>query len=74
MLRELAELRGSSISALIREGVDVLLDPLRRDRREVWAKAEAAIGRYRSGKRDIAENHDDEFADAIARVPGGAQE
>jgi Arc/MetJ-type ribon-helix-helix transcriptional regulator len=65
MLRELAELRGSSISALIREGIDVILAPGKEQRRLAWDRARAFVGRYDSGTTDTAENHDDALAEAF---------
>jgi Arc/MetJ-type ribon-helix-helix transcriptional regulator len=65
-LKELAKLRGASISALIREGVDRLLDPARRAEDERWARATAVVGSVKGPAGDVAEDHDAWFADAIA--------
>lgn len=54
-LKREAERRGISEAAIIRE----LVDELRaRSRDAAWADASKAIGSYRSGFTDIAENHD----------------
>jgi len=64
-LREMAELRNVSISALIREGVDALVAPLNGDWERRKAAALAVIGSARSGRSDTAERHDDALAEAL---------
>lgn len=66
-LREMARLRGESISALIREGVDALLAPARKRREEdiAWSRSIAGSFRDREGKTDVARNHDYYLAQAI---------
>ena len=66
-LKELARLRGSSISALIREGVDRLLEPDDKERKEMIERANAFIAKgYRDPEgSNVAENHDEYLADAI---------
>lgn len=64
-LKELAKLRGCSISALIREGVDHLLAPQARTEREKWARANAAVGSLSGPGGDVAKEHDKWIADAI---------
>jgi Arc/MetJ-type ribon-helix-helix transcriptional regulator len=66
MLRELAALRGSSISALIREGIDALLAPEATERRRRRERMLLAIGIGRSGLHDVSSRHDDYWADDIA--------
>lgn len=65
-LKEMARLRDTSISALIREGIDGLLAPETRrgDRRH--KRALALIGMFDSkGPGDVSERHDRYIADAI---------
>lgn len=65
-LRELARLRGRSISALIREGVDRMLEPERRDRHAKRDRALNLIGLFDSkGPGDVSARHDEYLADAI---------
>lgn len=65
-LREAARLRGQSISALIREGVDRVLDPSVESQDDQWTRAASIIGKYRSKSgNDAAEKHDVYFAEAI---------
>ena len=65
-LRAQAARRGSSVSAVVRRAVDALLrseasaSPEERRRRAL-----EAVGRFSSGKRDVAERHDDYLADAL---------
>jgi hypothetical protein len=62
-LRELSRLRGMSISALIREGVDSIISDTARDPSE-HDPALALIGMVGpGGPGDIAERHDDYLAD-----------
>jgi hypothetical protein len=63
-LRKLAAARGSSISALIREGVDGVISE--RGRRLEVDRALAAIGKFRSGLSDVSERHDEYLTEDIA--------
>ena len=67
MLRELATLRGKSVSALIREGVDRLLKPEKENREELWRRASSFIGSGHDfeGATDVSERHDDYLVEAI---------
>lgn len=67
-LREMARLRGESISALIRESVDRLVEPEAKASADRWERARAVVGKYRSGKPSDAEQHDNYFAAAIAET------
>jgi hypothetical protein len=63
-LRELAERRGTSMAALIRDAVDrAYPPPAPGDDR--WDKALAAVGGFRSGMTDAGVEHDRELADAF---------
>lgn len=63
-LRRLAERRGTSMAALIRDAVDRAYPPpgVGDDR---WEKALAAVGGFRSGQTDAGVEHDRELADAF---------
>jgi len=69
MLKDLARLRGSSISALVREGVEVLLHPVALQR-EACIKAGLSIigfaGPDPQGATDVSVHHDRYLADAYA--------
>jgi len=63
-LRGLAQRRGTSMAALIRDAVDRAYPPPdRADDR--WDQALAAVGGFRSGKTDAGVEHDRELADAF---------
>lgn len=66
MLRELAALRGSSISALVREGVEALIAPDLAERSHRKERVLSLMGAFRSGLGDVSKRHDDYFADDIA--------
>ena len=67
-LKLLAAERETSIAALVREAVDQLVASRRvasvEDRR---ARALAAVGRFRSGRRDLSTRHDEHFAEAAGQ-------
>jgi hypothetical protein len=65
VLRELAKFRGLSISALIREQVDKLAAPELAERRDRKERLLSMLGKYNSGRGDVADRHDDSFVDAI---------
>lgn len=69
-LKELAKLRGSSISALIREGVDRLLAPDLQASDEKWARAAQAIGILQDSATDVAKEHDRYLAEATLAKKG----
>ena len=66
-LKRLAAKQGRSMADLIREAVSLLLArsdlPNEAGRRE---RALAAVGRFRSGLRDVAEKHDEHLNDAYS--------
>ena len=66
-LRQLAAERGVSVSAVVRDAVDLsLARPTRGvDREERRRRAIAAAGRFHSGLGDLAARHDDYFSDSI---------
>lgn len=65
-LRRLAQRRGVSIAALVREAAQALIErgELEADPR---ARAREVVGRYSSGRGDIAREHDRELGDLMAR-------
>lgn len=63
-LREMARLRGSSISALVREGVEQLLGPEKKKREQARERALTFIGSF-ADEPDVSRRHDDYLADAI---------
>ena len=62
VLRSIAERRGASIAALVREGVDKLLRDLPPNEDPLLD----IVGLYDSGVGDLAEKHDEVISDAIA--------
>jgi hypothetical protein len=71
-LRRLARLRGLSISALVREGVDRITVPEQRRRDRARRRALALIGAF-SDKGDVARRHDDYLAEASTPKGGRRQ-
>lgn len=57
-LRNESKARGVSISQLVREGIDLFKEMKQQSPNQRKAKALQAIGKYSSGKSDIAEKHD----------------
>ncbi|HEU5162575.1 MAG TPA: ribbon-helix-helix protein, CopG family [Thermoanaerobaculia bacterium] len=68
-LREAALADGRSMADIIRESVDAYLAaaPLRRNADELRTEALALAGRYRSGLRDLAADHDRFLAEDLGR-------
>jgi hypothetical protein len=65
-LREMAAREGRSMADLIREGVEAIIRRRRRpDREELERRALEVVGRFSSGLPDVAERHDDYFAESI---------
>ncbi len=60
-LRTVAERRGESIAALVRQGVDILLEGLPPDEDPLLD----ILGLYNSGVHDLAEKHDEHLARMI---------
>jgi len=58
-LRKIAVDQGVSLAELIRRGVDLILEGNERpEREELRARAAAAAGRFRSGEKHVARDHD----------------
>ena len=68
-IKQLAERRGISASAIVREGVDLALRRTDPDREKLWERALAAAGRFSSGTGDMSERHDEIFVEAIMDFP-----
>ena len=67
-LKALAAAEGRSMADLIRDAVDVILRARGVvDREEVKARSLAALGRFRSGSRDLGSKHDHHLTDAFDR-------
>ena len=66
-LREEAARQGRSMAELIRDGVDRLLGSGGVSREERKRRALAASGKFHSGLKDIARNHDRYLAEAFRR-------
>lgn len=67
-LKRLAVARQVSMAELIRQGVDaVLRSDAGIDLDEKRRRAIAAAGRFRSGRRDISQKHDQYLAEALRR-------
>jgi hypothetical protein len=67
-LRRLAAEEGISVSELVRRGVRCILDRQNQPTpKEQWQRAMSLAGKFRSGKSDIAERHDDYLAEDMAK-------
>ncbi len=67
-LKEIARREQVSMAELIRRGVDALIaSSLIVDREARKKRAMEAVGKFRSGKSDISEKHDDYLGDALKR-------
>jgi len=65
-LKALAAAEGRSMADLIRDGVDAILRARGVvDREAVKARSIAALGRFKSGTRNLGSRHDDHVADAF---------
>ncbi len=64
-LRRMAQEEGVSVAELVRRGVDTLLDSRERPSDEArWEAVRRGFGRWRSGRSDVARNHDEYLAEA----------
>ena len=65
--RRMAAEEGISVSELVRRGMrQIVRESKGPSREELWRRASSLVGKYHSGKSDISERHDDNFAEAIA--------
>jgi len=69
-LKQLASQRATSVAALVREAVERAYGDEQRKRAERVERARAAVGSARGGPADLAENHDEYYAQAIAEHLG----
>ena len=60
-VRRLADDRGVSVAALVRDAVDELTETSEQEAR--WERALATVGKYRSSLSDVSERHDDYLAE-----------
>jgi len=66
-LRRLAAEQQTSVSELVRRGVkQVLASESTPTREELWRRASELVGKFHSGKHDIARRHDDYLAEAYS--------
>ena len=67
-LKAIAARQGISIAKLIRQSIDILLsrnaEPTPEDR---YRRAARAAGRFHSGRRDVAERHDEHLSEGYSR-------
>ncbi len=67
-LRSLAASQRLSVAELIRRAVDAFLQSQKSiDHEEKKRRALAALGRFRSGRRDVSKNHDRYLNEAFHR-------
>ena len=69
-LRKLSEARGASMAELVRQGIEYVIGqagvvPVK----ELRARAAAAAGRFRSGRKDVARRHDTYLAGTYSVNP-----
>lgn len=67
LLRERARREARSVPDLVRDSVTRFLGetPAPADRRELSRRADALIGKFRSGVPDLASEHDRYFAESV---------
>jgi hypothetical protein len=66
-LREMSTRRGVSVAALIRQGVDVVIARSgERSLDDLYRRAAAPVGKFRSGRHDISTRHDAYLAEHFA--------
>ncbi len=67
-LRKLSEARGASMAELVRQGIECVIRQAGVvPAKELRARAAAAAGRFRSGRKDVARRHDRYLAEAFGR-------
>jgi Arc/MetJ-type ribon-helix-helix transcriptional regulator len=70
-LREKAAEYHVSMAELIRQGVELLAQQDQKpDREELKRRALSIVGKFNSGKTDIAEKHDEYLAEIYAEIGG----
>ena len=63
-LRKVAEARGISMAAVVRDAIDEIPEAPLTDREVMIRRAFAVIGKYHSGLHDVAVDHDRYLAEA----------
>jgi len=67
-LRAASARQGVSISELVRQGVDAILERSgERGAEEIYKRAVQAAGRHRSGSKDVSIRHDEYLADSYRK-------
>ncbi|MBI4860208.1 MAG: ribbon-helix-helix protein, CopG family [Candidatus Riflebacteria bacterium] len=65
-LKSLAASRGISMAEMIRLAIDEMLRTKgQKPREELWDRALEVAGRYRSGRHDLSEKHDEHLAEVF---------
>jgi len=65
LLRREARRRRTSVASLVREAVDRVFPDELEQRRAAHRRSLAAVGRFRSGRHDVSERHDEYLAEAF---------
>lgn len=65
-VHRVASRRKTSDAAIVREAVDLWLRSQGQaiDAKERWERALGVVGAFKSGRKDISQDHDREFADS----------
>jgi hypothetical protein len=77
ILKKLSRERDISISALIRQGVDLLIEDMQTSTGDMdakWRHAWEAVGQFHSDVVDLSTNHDDYFAETIDDAPSAREQ
>ncbi|HEV2281929.1 MAG TPA: ribbon-helix-helix domain-containing protein [bacterium] len=69
-LRRLSSERGVSMSTLVRQAVDLLLESGGAEREMLWRRAMTAVGRFKSGRTDVSVRHDEHVAEGYGDPHG----
>jgi predicted transcriptional regulator len=62
-LQEVAREQGVSMAEIVRSGVEMAIAQY--ERRRKWERAVALIGKYASGRKDVAQRHDRYLSEAF---------
>ena len=66
-LKKISFIQSVSMAELIRQSVDALISAQTADARDLqWERSETVIGKYHSGKPDVAREHDRYLDEAYA--------